>query len=77
MKKGKGSDMATTLNEMMARLPAARRRRIEARAAERIASEVGAGSVAPPRRYARAWAKNTLLSMRQPSSRRTSTKKSV
>lgn len=32
--------MATTLNDMMARLPAARRRRIEARAAERIAEEL-------------------------------------
>jgi transcriptional regulator with XRE-family HTH domain len=32
--------MATTLNEIMARLPAARRRRIEARAAERIAEEL-------------------------------------
>ncbi|MDP2332406.1 MAG: helix-turn-helix transcriptional regulator [Reyranella sp.] len=32
--------MATTLNEMLARLPAARRRRIEARAAERIAEEL-------------------------------------
>lgn len=32
--------MATTLNEMMARLPAARRRRIETRAAERIAEEL-------------------------------------
>ena len=40
MKTGKGTDTATTLNEMMARLPAARRRRIEARAAKRIAEEL-------------------------------------
>lgn len=40
MKTNKETTMATTLTEMMARLPAARRRRIEARAAERIAEEL-------------------------------------
>jgi DNA-binding XRE family transcriptional regulator len=40
MKTSKGAATAATLTEMMARLPAARRKRIEARAAERIAEEL-------------------------------------
>lgn len=40
MKTSKGAATAATLTEMMARLPEARRKRIEARAAERIAEEL-------------------------------------